>query len=75
MAAKRLYRSETDRMIAGICGGIAQMYEIDPSIVRLAAVFLAAITALLPMIIVYVVGWAIVPLGPTASRQEPPGRE
>lgn len=32
---KRLYRSRHDRMIAGVCGGLAEYFEIDPSIVRL----------------------------------------
>jgi phage shock protein C len=33
--AKRLYRSRRDRMIAGVCSGLAEYFEIDPSIVRL----------------------------------------
>lgn len=35
---KRLYRSKNDRMIAGVCGGIAQYFHIDPTLVRLLAV-------------------------------------
>lgn len=35
---KRLYRSKSDRMIAGVCGGIAQYFNIDPTLVRLLAV-------------------------------------
>ena len=34
--AKRLYRSRTDRKIAGVCGGIAEYFDIDPTLVRLA---------------------------------------
>lgn len=37
---KRLYKSETDRMIAGVCGGIAEYCNIDPSLVRLGFVLL-----------------------------------
>ena len=33
---KRLYRSNTDRMIAGVCGGIGEYFNIDPTLVRLA---------------------------------------
>ena len=33
---KRLYRSNTDRMIAGVCGGIGEYFDIDPTLVRLA---------------------------------------
>jgi phage shock protein C len=32
---KRLYRSKGDRMLAGVCGGIAEYFHIDPTIVRL----------------------------------------
>jgi phage shock protein PspC (stress-responsive transcriptional regulator) len=32
---KRLYRSVDDRMIAGVCGGIAEYFDIDPTLVRL----------------------------------------
>jgi phage shock protein C len=38
---KRLYRSSQNRMIAGICGGIAEYFNIDPSIVRLAWIIFA----------------------------------
>ena len=37
---KRLYRSEHNRKLSGVCGGIAEYFDIDPTIVRLAAVFL-----------------------------------
>ena len=39
--AKKLYRSRTDRKIWGVCGGLAQYFEIDPTIVRV--IFLASI--------------------------------
>jgi len=35
---KRLYRSETDRIIWGVCGGLAQYFDIDPTIIRIIAV-------------------------------------
>ena len=37
---KRLYRSKRDVMICGVCGGIAEYFDIDPTIVRLVAVVL-----------------------------------
>lgn len=40
MEAKRLHKSD-NRMIAGVCGGIAEYFGIDPTLVRLAAVLLA----------------------------------
>ncbi len=58
---KKLYRSEKNRMVAGICGGIGEMFNIDPTFVRLGLVFIGLITALLPIAIVYIIGWIIIP--------------
>lgn len=64
----RLYRSETDKKIAGVCGGIGELLDVDPTIVRLAALFVALATGIFPFIIAYIAAWWIVPLGkPTAS--------
>lgn len=40
MAKKRLYRSRTDKMISGVCGGIGNYFEVDSSLVRIAVVLL-----------------------------------
>ena len=37
---KRLYRSRSNKMIAGVCGGVAEYFNIDPTIVRLLAVII-----------------------------------
>ncbi len=37
---KRLYRSRDDRMIAGVCGGLAEYFDADPTLVRLLAAFM-----------------------------------
>ena len=58
---KRLYRSTTDKMVAGICGGVAEYAEIDPTIVRLLVVFLAIITGVVPALLVYILGVFIIP--------------
>lgn len=61
-SSRRVYRSRTDRMIAGVCGGIAERYEIDPTWVRLFFVlfFFLGGSALL----VYLILWIIMPLEP-----------
>ncbi|MDF2869811.1 MULTISPECIES: PspC domain-containing protein [Clostridia] len=41
MEDKRLYRSRSNRMIAGVCGGAADYLKVDPTIVRLVFVLLA----------------------------------
>jgi phage shock protein C len=58
---KRLYRSETDKKIAGICGGLGELSEIDPTIIRLGFIFLGLATGVIPIVIAYIVGWIIVP--------------
>jgi phage shock protein C len=71
---KRLYRSSTDKMIAGIFGGLGELYSIDPTLLRLGAVFLALATALVPMIVAYIVGWIIIPKGPLTGLPGAEGR-
>ncbi len=44
MEPKRLYRSRMNRTICGVCGGIAEYFNIDPTIVRLGGVLLACIS-------------------------------
>lgn len=61
---KRLYRSVTDRKIFGICGGVADYFDIDPTIVRLALVLLCFITAFIPVTLGYVISALIVPDAP-----------
>lgn len=37
---KRLYRSKRESMICGVCGGIAEYFDVDPTLIRLGAVIL-----------------------------------
>ncbi|MCR4422013.1 MAG: PspC domain-containing protein [Spirochaetales bacterium] len=61
---KQLFRSKTNRVIAGICGGIGEMLNIDPVIIRLLVVFLCVITAIFPGVITYIIAMFIVPEKP-----------
>lgn len=38
---KRIYRSKSEKMIAGVCGGLAQYFNIDPTLVRLGWIIFA----------------------------------
>jgi len=62
---KRLYRSRTERKIAGVCGGIATYFRIDPVIPRLLWVVfaLAAGTGLLA----YIICWLVIPEEPLGA--------
>lgn len=58
---KKLYRSRTDRRLAGICGGLGKYFRCDSNIIRLLFVVLLFITGFFPMVIAYIIGIAIIP--------------
>jgi len=58
---KRLHLSATDKKIFGVCGGIGETYDVDPTLVRLIVVFLCIATAIVPVGLTYLVAWAIMP--------------
>jgi Putative stress-responsive transcriptional regulator len=60
---KRLYRSNKNRMLAGICGGLAEYFNIDPTIVRLIAVIGFFATASV-FFWAYLLLWIVVPEQP-----------
>ena len=61
MTGKRLYRSNKNRMICGVCGGIAEYFGIDPTIVRVGWVVLSVISAGFGGVLAYVVAAVIIP--------------
>jgi len=60
---KRIYRSQEDRKIAGILGGLGELFDIDPTLLRLLFVFIGLATGVIPLIVAYFVGWIIIPKG------------
>ncbi len=63
---KKLYRSRTDRMIWGVCGGLAKYFNVDPTLIRVLAVISIFITAV--SILVYIIMAIIVPLEPVPTQ-------
>jgi len=59
---KRVYRSKKSKMLAGVCGGIAEYFDMDPVLVRLLFVLLALMG--FAGIILYLVAWLIIPENP-----------
>jgi len=57
---KKLYRSTTDRKIAGVCGGLAEYFGIDVTIIRVIGIFLL-LPGGFPGLIPYVILWVVVP--------------
>ena len=57
---KRLQRSRTEKMLGGVCGGLAEYFNVDPTLVR---VIWIAITLLAGVgILLYIILWLVVPL-------------
>ena len=59
---KKLFRSKENRQIAGICGGLGEILSVDPTLIRLGLIFLFFVTGVVPVIITYLIGWAIIPI-------------
>ncbi len=68
MAKQKLYRTVQERKIAGVCGGLAEYFDLDVSIVRV--VFLAALLLAGTAGILYLIIWFVVP-----EKDETPGLE
>ena len=58
---KRLTRSKTDNIVAGVAGGLANYFEIDPVLVRLILA-LTFIPGGIPGLLIYIIAWVIMPL-------------
>ena len=65
---KRLYRSETNRKVAGVAGGLADYFQVDPTLVRLLFVILTFAGG--PGLILYIVLWVVIPEESDAADEE-----
>jgi phage shock protein PspC (stress-responsive transcriptional regulator) len=71
--SRRLTRSVTNRKIAGVCGGLAEYFDVDATAVRVAAVILAIYPgAIICGIIAYVIGWIVIPSGTRVTLEPSP---
>ena len=59
MSSKRLYRSRSERMLAGVCGGIGLYLGVDPTLIRLAFLVLAIWGG--GGILAYIIAWLVIP--------------
>jgi phage shock protein PspC (stress-responsive transcriptional regulator) len=66
---RRLYRSSSDRVIAGVCGGLADLWGIDPSLVRIGWFLLIILTGGI-LLLLYIVMAIVVPAGPPAPYDQ-----
>jgi phage shock protein C len=66
---KRLYRSKNDRMLGGVCAGLGEHFDIDPTVIRLVW---AVITVLSigTGVLVYIIAWILIPEEETDSSDQ-----
>ncbi|MFH1700949.1 MAG: PspC domain-containing protein [Candidatus Zixiibacteriota bacterium] len=64
----RIYRSRTDKTIAGVCGGLGQYFRIDPTFIRIIAVLLVFADGV--GILAYIIAWIIIPQETVDSTAE-----
>lgn len=58
---KRLYRSKTNRRVAGVFGGAGKYFGVDPTLVRVLFVLLAFAVGIIPAVLAYIVAAIIIP--------------
>jgi phage shock protein C len=63
MREKRLYRSRSDKVLMGLCGGLGDYFNVDPTLIRVAFIILEFLTAGLLIVAYFIVGF-IVPKEP-----------
>jgi len=74
--AKQLVRSIHNKMMGGVCSGMADYFDLDVSLVRLIFVALDLVTGIIPMLFFYFIAWIVIPAGapqppaPSSSGQK-----
>jgi phage shock protein C len=61
----RLYRSIDDRVLAGVCAGLADRLDLDPALVRIGYAILALLSGIVPLLVLYVIMVVVIPEGPS----------
>jgi phage shock protein C len=66
---KRLYRSKKERMLGGICAGLGEHFDIDPTVIRLVWVVITVIS-IGTGVLVYILAWILIPEEDTGSSEQ-----
>lgn len=64
---RKLYRSKKDRVLAGICGGLAEYLQADATIIRLIWALVVLFTGIFPGLIIYIIAIFIIPEQPQSA--------
>ena len=62
MNGKKLYRSDENKMLAGVCGGIAEYFGVDPTLIRLAWVVFSLLGG--SGLLAYIIASIVIPVNP-----------
>ena len=58
---KKLHRSRKDQKLAGVIGGLGEYLEMDSNVLRLLTILVCLFTGIVPVLITYIIAWAILP--------------
>jgi phage shock protein PspC (stress-responsive transcriptional regulator) len=73
ISQSRLFRSRLDRRIGGVCGGLAEYFDVDPTMVRLAWVVVSVLAcAVVFGVVAYLIAWFVIPASPLGALHASP---
>lgn len=65
---KQYYRSREDQKLGGVIGGLAEYFQVDANLLRLATIFLCFLTAFFPLVATYFIAWILIPESSTEHQ-------
>lgn len=65
---KKIYRSTTDKVLTGVCGGFAEYFAVDPIFMRFAWIAGTIITGIVPGVLVYILAIFMIPKAPAEKK-------
>lgn len=68
--SKKLYKSNDDKVISGVLGGLGEYFDVDPVLIRVGYIFLTVFSAVIPGIITYILMALVVPNQPENIVEE-----
>ena len=63
---KRLFRSKENKIVAGVCGGISEHFQVDPVWIRLAMILLTLVNGI--GVVLYILAWILIPENPKQKK-------
>ncbi len=72
---KRLYRSNTDKVVSGVLGGIGEFLGLDPALIRAVFILILFVTGLFPFALGYIIAAFVMPMPPAEFMPSLPGKK